>query len=219
MKPLSPAQAKIVADNIPLAKRFVHGLMQQHPRLNTSRDDFLQAAYFGLMRAAAGFKPDRGMAYSTYAVWCMRSETKNHLRRMVGPVAIPFHDKVEGMAKVYPVEIPQDDSLPQPAQIGPVGALAFEDARDAAAILAEFEDYVMKLYIQRSPPEQRKRNLEIFRRYRFGEETFDAIGQDHGLTRERVRQIVRDYGRRFLNFTKDRSAYEQRAHAQGPVPA
>jgi DNA-directed RNA polymerase sigma subunit (sigma70/sigma32) len=41
---------------------------------------------------------------------------------------------------------------------------------------------------------QEERNREILARYSAGGTTFEALGDEYGLTKERVRQLVRQLG-------------------------
>jgi len=54
-----------------MTQRFTKTRAQDDP-------DMLQHAYLGLMRAADGFDPDRGVRFSTYAAWWVRAELQDY---------------------------------------------------------------------------------------------------------------------------------------------
>ena len=54
-----------------MAKRFSAGLQSAEP-------DLVQQANIGLMKAADRFDPDRGLRFSTYAVWWVRAEIQDY---------------------------------------------------------------------------------------------------------------------------------------------
>jgi len=69
------ARNRLVTAFTPLVQamvaRFTKGRAQDDP-------DLLQQAYIGLMRAADGFDPDRGIRFSTYAAWWVRAELQDY---------------------------------------------------------------------------------------------------------------------------------------------
>lgn len=54
-----------------MTQRFTKTRAQDDP-------DMLQHAYLGLMRAADGFDPERGVRFSTYAAWWVRAELQDY---------------------------------------------------------------------------------------------------------------------------------------------
>ncbi|MFC3802839.1 sigma-70 family RNA polymerase sigma factor [Cohnella sp. GCM10012308] len=64
-----------------VAKQFVR-------RASTSFDfeDIVSAGYMGLVEAAARFEPERGLAFSTYAVTLIRGSILRNLRAFGGPI-------------------------------------------------------------------------------------------------------------------------------------
>ena len=69
------ARNRLVSAFAPLVQamvaRFIKGRAQDDP-------DLMQQAYIGLMRAADGFDPDRGIRFSTYAAWWVRAELQDY---------------------------------------------------------------------------------------------------------------------------------------------
>ncbi|MGR3460343.1 MAG: sigma-70 family RNA polymerase sigma factor [Roseovarius sp.] len=69
------ARNRLVTAFTPLVQamvaRFTKGRAQDDP-------DLMQQAYIGLMRAADGFDPDRGIRFATYAAWWVRAELQDY---------------------------------------------------------------------------------------------------------------------------------------------
>lgn len=72
--------------------KALHRLIQAYMRLaismagkfrrtGISQSDLIQEAYLGLMKAADRFDPDRGVRFSTYAVWWIRAGLQDHVMR------------------------------------------------------------------------------------------------------------------------------------------
>lgn len=66
-KPLTPEQAKLAADNLPLAFFVVGQLWHRADVKALGLDDARSAAMHGITKAAAGFDPARGYRFSSYA--------------------------------------------------------------------------------------------------------------------------------------------------------
>lgn len=70
---LTPEQAALVADNIGLVGFTLSRYRYEPPKGSIfDEDDLYQTACLGLMKAARNFKPERGVAFSTYAVLSIR---------------------------------------------------------------------------------------------------------------------------------------------------
>lgn len=58
---------------------LVMAMVQRFTRTRAQDDpDMLQHAYLGLMRAADGYDPERGVRFSTYAAWWVRAELQDY---------------------------------------------------------------------------------------------------------------------------------------------
>lgn len=73
-------------------ERALHRLIQAYMRLAISMagkfrrygapmGDLIQEAYLGLMKAAEKFDPDRGVRFSTYAVWWIKAQIQDYVMR------------------------------------------------------------------------------------------------------------------------------------------
>ncbi len=62
---------------------------RRYNRVDESLDDLVQVACLGLVKAVDRFDPERGVAFSTYAVPTMIGELKRHLRDTAWAVHLP----------------------------------------------------------------------------------------------------------------------------------
>ncbi len=75
-----------------LVHRFLplaHDIARRYNRLDEPLDDLVQVASLGLVKAIDRFDPERGVAFSTYAVPTMVGELKRHLRDTAWAVHLP----------------------------------------------------------------------------------------------------------------------------------
>ncbi len=75
----------LVKRYLPLARR----LARRYQRGEASFDDLFQVACLGLVKAIDRFDPERGLAFSTYAVPTMAGEIKRHFRDRGWSVRVP----------------------------------------------------------------------------------------------------------------------------------
>jgi RNA polymerase sigma-B factor len=75
-----------------LVHRFLplaYDIARRYHRLGEPLDDLIQVACVGLVKAIDRFDPDRGVAFSTYAVPTMAGELKRHFRDTAWAVHLP----------------------------------------------------------------------------------------------------------------------------------
>ena len=61
--------------------RLAISMASKVKRYGTSMNDLIQEASLGLMKAADKFDPDRGVRFSTYAVWWIKASIQDHVMR------------------------------------------------------------------------------------------------------------------------------------------
>ncbi|PRY23575.1 RNA polymerase RpoH-like sigma 32 subunit [Aliiruegeria haliotis] len=61
--------------------RLAISMASKFRRYGASMNDLIQEASLGLMKAAEKFDPDRGVRFSTYAVWWIRASIQDHVMR------------------------------------------------------------------------------------------------------------------------------------------
>jgi RNA polymerase sigma-B factor len=79
------ARERLIERLMPLAR----WLARRHATQAASHEDLVQVASLGLVKAVDGFDPDRGVAFSAYAVPVIAGELKRHLRDNTWSVKIP----------------------------------------------------------------------------------------------------------------------------------
>jgi RNA polymerase sigma-B factor len=79
------ARERLIQRLMPLAR----WLARRHATQAASHEDLVQVASLGLVKAVDGFDPDRGVAFSAYAVPVIAGELKRHLRDNTWSVKIP----------------------------------------------------------------------------------------------------------------------------------
>lgn len=208
-----------------LAHRFTKARAQDDP-------DLLQHAFIGLMRAADGFDPDRGVRFSTYAAWWVRAELQDYrlanwslVRRgrsararkaffRLGPIEdsvpqIPGEDPMDRdrrIARKLGVSTAELDGMRRQFS-GRDSSLnrmtGEEDGTEAVDLLADPDCDVeaevtrrhdlavlraaMVRHFRRLP--ERERAIVIANVMLDPPKTLQELGDIHGISRERVRQL------------------------------
>jgi RNA polymerase sigma factor (sigma-70 family) len=149
-------------------------------------DDLYQAGMLGLMHAARRFEPARGLAFSTYAVRCIKGEI---IKELKGSDLIRLPDHYAGEERAVLAGKLQPQALARDARaldLDGVGDVEDRKAAWAARRLEEAEEARGRVeeLMRHVDPRQR----EVVERRAQGE-TLTAIGADMGVCRERVRQL------------------------------
>jgi len=61
--------------------RLAISMASKFKRYGAARNDLIQEASLGLMKAAEKFDPDRGVRFSTYAIWWIKASIQDHVMR------------------------------------------------------------------------------------------------------------------------------------------
>lgn len=166
-------------------QRLVHKIARRYMR-SASLDDLVQEGNVGLMLALEKFDPTRGIRFMSYAAWWVRALMQEFARRAPSVVRMPA--KAEGRYRPYAAH---DASLDEPAYAGDEhsrldGLAADGDGAEASGVSADEARAVRAALWVLS-----RREREVIRRRHLSDdkETLKQIGEDHGLSRERVRQL------------------------------
>lgn len=179
VKPLTPAQKKLVEQNRGLARKFVNDLIRRSSKLACIREDLTQTAMLGIMRASQTRDPSIAK-FSVHAWPWMR-----------GFIALAY-----GRDPTAPVWIPNSDHAKRTNAQGPRGAMPFDHSEDRRTaehriMLAQLFDEMRREHGAPNTEKgraRRERDLDMVVRYFVHEQTLQEIGDVYGVSRENVRQ-------------------------------
>ena len=205
---LNAQQQLLVTEHLPAAQRIVGGMIKTYPDLRRLEDDLLQAAYFGLMRASMDYDPTAGAKFSTYAYnWIIYyvGWEKYRLQNTVR-TASPSQP-VCNLAMGNDVFSNNDDAGIKDASSGSVPSWGLIGAiRERLQYTPDFDGDAEALrmwdrciaYLETTHGEQRTR---WYMEHVYQGRLLREIGDEHGCSREWVRQVVEKVGRTFEQFS------------------
>jgi RNA polymerase sigma factor (sigma-70 family) len=184
-------QWRLVVHNL----RLVVWMARKVPRIGLSLSDLVQEGCIGLMVAAERFDPTRGNRFTTMAYWWVRQSMLRELMNKCNIIRWPVH-RAE---KLLPALIRGREDGLRPGEKavrsfeGRVQRRLWRLSLGACNPIDSMVRHQARLAIDRVLSELEPQQRQIIER-RFGivdgeEETLESIGQDFGLTRERIRQI------------------------------
>ncbi|MBK1636222.1 RNA polymerase factor sigma-32 [Rhodovulum adriaticum] len=238
--------------------RLAISMAAKFKRYGAPMNDLIQEASLGLMKAADKFDPDRGVRFSTYAVWWIkasiqdyvmrnwsmvrtgstssqkslffnmrrvqarlereasaRGETldRHQLRQMIATeVGVPLHDveMMEGRLSGSDFSLNATQSTDEDGREwidtiedeGNQAADLVEDTRDRA----QLRDWLVSAL---SDLNERERFIVRERKLREEPRTLESLGNELGLSKERVRQLE---AAAFGKMRKSLEAYSQEVH-------
>lgn len=174
---------------------LVHAVVNHYPAQVgcATRDDLVQAGAIGLMRAIERFDPERGVAFSTFAVYWIRQGIQRELANHSEVVRVPVHEqerrrKAGGSPRARVASL--DAPLPTAANDGSPRTLHDRLGRGGGQLesleRAESQARVRVAVSSLSARQQRvlhQRTRDV---------TLATIAPELGVSRERVRQIEGD---------------------------
>lgn len=208
------ARNKLVCANL----RFVVSLAKQYLHKGLEFEDLLHEGFLGLIKAANRFDETRGFRFISYAIWWIRNFIGSAIARNSSLIGYPLsirilHCKIWDLKNKYEqengfipsiadLEIYSDDFLERNSFLDNLPSSlrntcvpsedldVFENSHNNILdyeIIEKNRYFVGNLLNRLS---KRERNI-LVRVFGIGvrEETLESIGESHGLTRERVRQI------------------------------
>jgi RNA polymerase sigma factor (sigma-70 family) len=170
------------ADHLGLVWKIAHRF-----RTHVPIEDLVQEGSIGLLRAAERFDPGRGVVFATYAGHWIEAKIKHYLREKASVVRLP--------SRVHDDAIKAREPLPAPASSldavsGPEGQTLY----DVCAVEVESADKIAERSEQAdivwSTVDTLERRSKRILRGRFLEgKTFTELGDELGLSKQRVEQI------------------------------
>jgi RNA polymerase sigma-B factor len=117
--------------------RLAESLARRYARSSEPMDDLDQVAYLGLVQAVDRFDPDRGVAFSSFAVPTILGELKRHFRDRTWAVRVPreVRDAVIVVERASDALSSALGRSPSPAEVAEATGLTVErvvEARGAA---------------------------------------------------------------------------------------
>jgi RNA polymerase primary sigma factor len=178
---LTDQQKQLVEDNVGLLFHTALKYYNASPFLQSrfdSSDDAVSAGASGMMRAAKLFRPELGYKFSTYATKAIRSHIlKAAQAELVVRIPAGFFAKANAeRAERYARHA-----------AAALNCHSISDDMEAAVTHDVLPEDYDRLHQRVDELDERERS--IIRMYFWGGMTMEAIGQQIGLTRERVRQI------------------------------
>ena len=101
-------------------RRLARHLAQRYARSGEQREDLEQVAYLGLVKAARRFDPDRGVAFTTFAVPTILGELRRFCRdtRWAVHVPRPVQEHVQALRRIEDAHQPHTGRSPSAARSG-----------------------------------------------------------------------------------------------------
>jgi RNA polymerase sigma-B factor len=139
----------LVERALPLA----HQIARRYVRTGDQFDDVLQVARLGLVKAVSRFDPDRGVAFSTYAVPTMVGEIKRHFRDTGWSVHVP-RSLQERVLKVEQAEKTLSGRLGRAPTVGELAELLELDQEEVLAAMEAGSAYEARSLDAPAPTEE-----------------------------------------------------------------
>ena len=185
LPPLTNEQQKIVAENMKLVPWVVTRSFRSALDYE-DMDDLISVGYIGLIYAARAYNPSRGAKFSPYAKQWITCAIYRYVIRNMSDIKIPLNEadkltdediKKIRFVKIDGLDVDSDDCLP-----------LLEDKG------AAFEDFIAsKIDVENLISRQTDVRQEILKDYFRSDDTFRSVASRHGVSWQRVRQIVVDF--------------------------
>lgn len=205
---LTVEQQKRVEDNLGLVGYVMNHMGIRHKYDDDACEDLFQSGVIGLMRAAVKYNPSIG-EFSTYAFAWIRQGIQRGELTCRGIIIVPAHAEYKVHEKFWrhPVSLfkPIRDGMREYKLCDILDAEDFglDDAVYRMDLVQEMHDlrHIMKTKLT-------AREREIISQSILEEKTYEQIGKEFNLTRERIRQI-REKGLRRLSVYFKRKEKKQ----------
>lgn len=172
----------LILENLALAH---HQAARESRASMLEHDEARAVAYLGLTQAAKEYDPTRGVAFSTYAVTCIRNR--------IIDAAYAQSSLIRWPRAVAPALIRKNKESEAFGAERAVRATGWECDRDLRAETPPSEESELREAVARAIDRLESRTRQIVR-YRFGfqdgaSHTLDECEEKFGISRERIRQI------------------------------
>jgi RNA polymerase sigma-B factor len=123
------AREEVMNRFLPLARQIA----RRYVRGNEPIDDLFQVASVGLLKAIDRYDPERGAAFSTYAVPTITGELKRHFRDTGWAVHVPraIQERIVQVNRAMPVLVRRLGRSPTPHELAEATDMPVEDVLEA----------------------------------------------------------------------------------------
>jgi len=160
-------------------RRFIGGCLEW--------EDLFQAGWLGIHHAAQRFEPERGLKFSTYANWWVRAFIQRAVMNERRTVRVPVHAQTDAYKRGERLHL---DALSLDAPLNPdepgdtwLDLLRSESDQDAHAEQSDLE-----VLVDSAVESLGEKERCIIRNRFWRDRTLGEIGDDMGVSRERIRQ-------------------------------
>lgn len=183
-------------------------------------DDLFQEGTIGLFRAVHSFDPDLGFTFATYAMNWIRHKISRHTLNHRSTIRVPVHaqDKhLKGDTEKYKCLV---ESARHLVAIGTVEARRVFDPFDGIGIVESADEgsWLREVITSRLAANPALRSM-VLAYYGFDGEprTLKDVGRDHGLSGERVRQLLVTAYKKIEPALRDRAGWELIEDTEGSL--
>jgi RNA polymerase primary sigma factor len=221
----SKAAEKLIKSNL----RFVISVAKEYQNQGLPLADLIAEGNLGLIKAAQKFDPERGFRFISYAVWWIKQSIIQSLNDNARTVRLPVNvtnnisklkKEISSFEQQYgrkPIEGEMDMTLLNQPFCTSLNETINEDGDEIIDIIEDnsFEkpDEVMekpndmlKNELEKTLsilPQRERQIIELYFGLNGTPLTLEEIGEDYGLTKERIRQIKEKALRKLRNKSKN----------------
>lgn len=212
---ITAARGEMITFNL----RLVLSIANKYNGRGLEHADLVQEGNIGLMKAVEKFDYRKGFKFSTYATWWIRQAITRAIADQARNIRLPVHmvesvNKLQSVSRELMQKLGREPLVSELATVLDIpeykviriqkcisleaenaGGIAFDDYPNPASVTPEDlkiksdRDHKLKAVLK-TLTDREKRVLEL----RFGideksDYTLEEVGQEYGVTRERIRQI------------------------------
>jgi RNA polymerase sigma factor (sigma-70 family) len=161
-------------------KRFIGGCIEW--------EDLFQAGWLGVYHAAERFDPERGFKFSTYAQWWIRTFIQRAVMNERRTVRVPVHKQTDAYKRGERLHL-DALSLDAPVNANESGGDTWLDLlRSDSDPAADAEQSDLEALVDAAVEGLEEKDRRIIRSRFWRDRTLGEIGEDLGVSRERIRQ-------------------------------
>lgn len=171
--------------------RLVASVAKKYRRFGLPHGDLLQEGAVGLMQAASRFDPERGVRFSTYAIWWVRAAIRTYVARNTSVVQRGSRMTGPGFASENRIDQSLDVPVVPGSDTSLQDVLVDEEPSPEDNAIAGNDKKIWSRWLSDALARLSEREQRIVRERHLGEKTatLKQLGVEFGISKERVRQI------------------------------